>query len=292
MMPLQPGGPVWLYGLLTVTRDGRDVMLAHYGRYVDLKPAGEHGIAEFDDAHGVFTKVLDLEGREPPDTWRCIHNHSNPLRVSAGDGDYFYYATPFAGVRVPARYEDVLNPACYEALRWDEQGRRWAWQKEDPPTTQREEARLVREGRLPEAETRYALRDAATDHPIYLHWGSIAWNEYRKRYLLIGLQRGDGESPSVLGEVWYAEADHPAGPWRAAVKIASHPEYSYYNVRHHAFLDADGGRVIYFEGTYTHTFSGNPATTPRYDYNQLMYRLDLSDARLSPAHAAGVGKAD
>ena len=49
---------------------------------------------------------------------------------------------------------------------------------------------------------------------------------------------------------------------------------------HHDFLDQAGGRVIYFEGTYTNQFSGNPAFTPRYDYNQILYRLDLADPRL------------
>jgi hypothetical protein len=38
--------------------------------------------------------------------------------------------------------------------------------------------------------------------------------------------------------------------------------------------------VIFFEGTYTHTFAGNPDPTPRYDYNQVMYKLDLGDPRL------------
>ena len=41
------------------------------------------------------------------------------------------------------------------------------------------------------------------------------------------------------------------------------------------------GRVIYFEGTYVNTFSGNPEKTPRYDYNQIMYKLDLADERLA-----------
>ena len=49
---------------------------------------------------------------------------------------------------------------------------------------------------------------------------------------------------------------------------------------HHSFFDQEHGRIIYFEGTYTHAFSGNPETTARYDYNQIMYRLDLSDERL------------
>ena len=40
------------------------------------------------------------------------------------------------------------------------------------------------------------------------------------------------------------------------------------------------GRIIYFEGTYASTFSGAPSPTPRYDYNQIMYLLDLGDPRL------------
>jgi hypothetical protein len=40
--------------------------------------------------------------------------------------------------------------------------------------------------------------------------------------------------------------------------------------------------VIFFEGTYTFTFSGSiENATPRYDYNQIMYRLDLHDPRLA-----------
>jgi len=95
---------------------------------------------------------------------------------------------------------------------------------------------------------------------------------------LIGLEQGG--SSSFLGEVWYAEADSPIGPWRRAVKIVTHERYSFYNPVHHDFLDQQGGRIIYFEGTYSHTFSGNPTPTPRYEYNQIMYRLDLSDRRL------------
>ena len=45
-------------------------------------------------------------------------------------------------------------------------------------------------------------------------------------------------------------------------------------------FDKDGGRVIFFEGTYTNMFSGNDDQTPRYNYNQIMYKLDLSDPRL------------
>jgi hypothetical protein len=63
----------------------------------------------------------------------------------------------------------------------------------------------------------------------------------------------------------------------------SHPRYSFYNPIHHGFLDADGGRTIYYEGTYTLEFSGNPYAPSRYTYNQLMYRLDLDDERMKAA---------
>jgi hypothetical protein len=83
--------------------------------------------------------------------------------------------------------------------------------------------------------------------------------------------------------VWYAESKQPDGPWGKAAKVVSHPRYTYYNPVHHTFLDADGGRFIYFEGTYTLEFSGNPVAPARYDYNQLMYKLDLDNPRLKSA---------
>jgi hypothetical protein len=99
---------------------------------------------------------------------------------------------------------------------------------------------------------------------------------------MIGLQ---GEGSSFLGEVWYAEAKQPTGPWRAAKKIVTHIKYSFYNPAHHPFFDQEGGKLIYFEGTYATTFSGAEVGTPRYEYNQIMYRLDLSDPRLKPVQS-------
>jgi len=85
---------------------------------------------------------------------------------------------------------------------------------------------------------------------------------------------------SLLGEVWFAEAPTPEGPWVNAVKVVTHDrgttgDYSFYNPTSHPFFDQNGGRTIYFEGTYTTSFSGNSNPTPLYDYNQIMYRLDL-----------------
>lgn len=79
----------------------------------------------------------------------------------------------------------------------------------------------------------------------------------------------------MLGEIWFAESDSLEGPWESPTKIVTHSDYSFYNPRHHSYFDKDGGRTIYFEGTYTKMFSGTKVGTPRYDYNQIMYRVDL-----------------
>jgi hypothetical protein len=86
---------------------------------------------------------------------------------------------------------------------------------------------------------------------------------------------------SLLGEVWYLEADKPQGPWVYATKIVTHADYTFYNPRHHPMFDKENGRVIYFEGTYTNWLTGHKNFTPRYDYNQIMYKLDLADERLA-----------
>jgi hypothetical protein len=136
---------------------------------------------------------------------------------------------------------------------------------------------MIAAGRMKPDEARFLPRDVDGGNPVLMHRGSVRWNAYRKRWIMIAGQLGGS---SNLGEIWYAEAPEPTGPWRRAKKIVTHDRYSFYNPVHHAFLDQHGGKTIYFEGTYTQTFSGSPAATPRYDYNQIMYRLNLDDPRL------------
>ena len=117
--------------------------------------------------------------------------------------------------------------------------------------------------------------------PVRNHHSTVYWNAYRKRWVMVLVQAG---GTSNLGEAWYAEAAAPQGPWRWTVKVATHAaphdDNDFYNPLQHPTFAKEGGRFIYFEGTYVNTFSGNPNPTPWYNYNQLMYRLDLSDPQL------------
>ena len=112
--------------------------------------------------------------------------------------------------------------------------------------------------------------------------GTVAWNPFRKKWVMIFGQIFG--KPSLLGEIWYAESDELTRPWQKAVKIMTHEKYSFYNVAHQKELDSPDGKTIYIEGTYTTLFSGNESPTPRYDYNQILYKLDLTDRRLQSGH--------
>ncbi len=281
MIPVQEPGVVWLFGMLTVSdAAGKEHLMAHYSRWKDLSKRLEHGLAEMDEETQRFRRVSVL-GDEF--TWQYPQNNAVRAKGSGSDGerDYFYFSTPFCVTRVPATYEDVQNTSSYEALVWSDEMKSHVWQAGGEPLSQESEAKLVSEKKMPKSEARLQVEDAQTGKPVTLHGSSVHWNEHRKRWIMIAVQKSGGDS--FLGEVWYAEAKGIDGPWRKAMKVASHPKYSFYNPSQHAFFDQQDGRYIFFEGTYAETFSGNPVATPRYDYNQLMYRLDLDEARLKPA---------
>lgn len=282
-----PGeGMVWLDGLAVVAdAEGRERLVAHYSLMKSLETRLEHGTMVWDDEREQFEKRVELPRDEQ---WRCLQGH--PARVRDEGRDYLYTLWPDRPVRVPAELDAVLDPARYEAftcvlpgpdtnrLDRDSEGRlRWSWRTNAPPVRQADEARWLRSGVMHDGEARFQFRDVETDRPVRMHSGSVRWNEHRQRWILIGVEQG---GTSFLGEVWYAEARSPLGPWGKARRIVTHEQYSFYNPVHHAFFDQEGGRLIYFEGTYAQTFSGNPDATPWYDYNQILYRLDLDSPAL------------
>jgi len=287
MCPLErKDGVVWLFGLAVVRDDaGAERLIAHYARRQGLAKLFEQGIAVFNDAKEIFERVVELPVGE---TWRFPRGRATPVRE--GKVDYLYFGDAGLNVRAPARLRDVCDPASYEA--WTcagENGPRrradgtldFAWRKDAPPIESPEEIKWLKRGLIEPDECRVTPEDTATKQRVTLHAGSVCWNPHRQRWVLIAVETG-GKS-SFLGEVWYAQSTAPTGPWTRAVKIVTHDRYAFYNPMQHEFFDEDGGRFIYFEGTYSHTFSVRESRTPRYDYNQILYRLDLDDPRLKDA---------
>jgi len=71
------------------------------------------------------------------------------------------------------------------------------------------------------------------------------------------------------------------------IEVLTHENYTFYNVQIDWQLTSPEEPILLFEGTYTTAFSDNKSKTPRYDYNQMLYRLDLDDPALSPAQRDG-----
>ena len=287
MAPLAEPGPVWIEQPFVLTNDGREIMVTCYSRMKDLGTKVEQGLMVYDDAKDQFVKLREISLKE---SWRFPAGPS--FRWNQGGKDFFVIARPFATVRVQADWQSVTNLAAYEAFTClaadstvqtpvvarDHAGRvAWAWRNSGDPLGQKEERTLIKRGLLKPDEARYQLTDIDSGQPIEMHHASIHWNDFRRRWIMLGVQTG---GRSILGEIWFAEATSPLGPWRQAKRIATHEKYSFYNPAQLPFFDEAGGRYIYFEGTYSSTFSGNDQPTPLYDYNQIMYRLDLADTRL------------
>ena len=276
MMPMTEPGAVWMFGLLAMTdAQGRERLFSGYSRQQGLVSADEKGVAEYQTETGQFRP---LAVRDKNENWRMPMGHA--VRAKTKAGDHWYFTAPFAQVRVRANVEAIRDADAYEMLRFDSAASTWIWQSKDPPTTAAEEKMMLENGLMKPEQARYQVRERTTGKLIHLHRASIQWNEWRKRFVMITVQAGEASDPSPLGEVWYAESQAIDGPWTTAIKVASHPAYSFYNPIHHEFFDREGGRIIYFEGTYTKEFSPQTHATPRYDYNQLLYRLDLSNPRM------------
>ncbi len=300
MAPRKGEGVVWLSGLVVLAdTTGRERMLAWFQRRRGLGEVLENGFMMYNDDAELFEKVEDAPIDAP------LYPVGYPSVVKSRDGQgYIYFTAPYPALRVKANWQSYQDLSSYEGytclkpasrfngkdkteLERDSGGRLvWAWKRGTPPLNAKQQQELEQAGLMKRQESPFRLEDAATGSPLLLNNCSCFWNQYRKRYVMIA---SEVLGATVLGKVWYAEADHPEGPWTRACKIITHANkkddaHDFYNPTQHPFFDQEGGRVIYLEGSYVNTFSGNPNQTPYYEYNQIMYRLDLSDPRLTVTH--------
>ncbi len=287
MTPMSKVGPTWPDAFITLKDEqGRARLYAAYANVNTKMETLERGLCVYNDEKQVFESIQKVELKTPAGPT------GHPFKHTVNGVEYVYFAASLPLRRTKADAKSYCDLSSYEAFSClkegtrvddaqidrDETGRvRYAWKHNTPPLGPQDEKKLIEAGKLKAEEALIHLRDADTGKPFTAHAGSVYWNEYRKRWILVVCEVG---GTSMLGETWYAEGDTPQGPWVYARKIVTHNTYSFYNPKQHPYFAKDGGRTIYFEGTYTHTFSGNLVQTPRYDYNQIMYKLDLDDPRM------------
>ncbi len=248
-----PGeGPTWVTGYVSLPDASGNSHLV--GSYVKIKPPLEAyvcGLCVWNDTSSNFEllRVLWTKSSAAPKPPPYPEGHPAFWKDAAGK-EWVLFGNPLPTLRCPATFEGWREPSTWEALKPQEN-----------------------------------LLSAADGAAVRPHSGSIAWNPWRQRWVTVFMQAFG--QPSAFGELWYAEADTPTGPWRPAVKILSHENYTFYNPRLHPEFTPTNSPILIFEGTYTMQFANKPAPTPRYDYNQVLYRLDLDDPALRPAQSSG-----
>lgn len=246
--PMPGDGPTWVTGYISLPdKSGTERLVA---TYVKIKPpleAYQWGLAVWNDESAQFEllRIFWTKSEETPERPPLPEGHATLWQDEQGRS-WVLFGDPFPRLRCPATFEAWQDPTTWEVLQ--------------PQAT---------------------LTDAATGDSIKPHSGSLAWHPWRKRWVTVFMQHFG--KPSAFGELWYAEADRPTGPWGPAVKVLSHDNYTFYNPRLHIEFTPADSPLLLFEGTYTMQFSDNQRPTPRYDYNQILYRLDLDDPALKPA---------
>lgn len=284
--------PAWLDGYTVLPDEsGRERLLARVQIMQSLEKCVARKLAVWNDERAMFEDVRQIPMDAP------LFPVGHPVRAKDADGvDRLYFGECLPHVRCRADWKGIQDLSSYEAFtplapgaRWagvdtkldrDADGKlRWAWKRDTAPIDVKQINELVERGRMKAGEAWFVPTDVETRKPVALGMGSVRFNPFRKRWTMIAGQLNG--SSSFLGEIYYAEADKPEGPWPWARKIVTHDKYSFYNPVQHPFFEQEGGRVVYFQGTYTGTFSRESDFTPRYEYNQIMYRLDLSDPRLA-----------
>jgi len=278
MCPIKADGPKWLEGLMVLANsNGKETLLARYAAIKDLGHINEFGLAIYNDEKEVFERAVVYP------TKNGYHKSSHPILINNGNEPYYYL---FPTLRIKAQIESIKelneyeNFTCvkqigdsYEIERSPDGKPLFKWRKGIAPFNPSINEEAVRKKLIKPEENWIMLHNSQTGKPTktpHQFNGSVYWNKYRGRWIMIT----QGEA----GEIWFSEADTPTGPWVYARLIINHNKYNFYNPTQHPFFDE--GNIIYFEGTYTASFSGAPTQTPMYEYNQVMYQLDLSDARL------------
>ena len=282
-----PGkGPTWIDGLVVLPdKNQRPRLLAQYVKIKSPLTVYERGVVQFNDERQQFGHRATFPKDAP------LYPHGHPFLHRAADGqEYVYFAGGMPLVRVRASLASYLDPSQYETYTFLPAGSgsdvqrnpdgslKFEWRGGQPKLDLKQVNKLIAEKRIRAGESPVHLIDIETGKPVLTQQGSVYWNDHRQRWVMI-ISQSFGSS--MLGEIWFAEASRPEGPWVYARKIVTHNDYSFYNPKQHPYFAKDGGRTLFFEATYTSTFSGNKHPTPLYDYNQIMYRLELDDPRLN-----------
>ncbi|HEY0061475.1 MAG TPA: hypothetical protein VGC21_05100 [Telluria sp.] len=277
------GNPTWLGAMIAVPdSNGDEKLFASFSKPDSNMAPLKNGLVKFDDATQLFKAVIEdypLNGDNYPAGGQAF-------KFDNQDRQYAYFKS--GGLRIPATAEAMVDRTAYEVFTPFSDAQNTILDRTGNALNYRWRKGGSGLGAIAAAITGAGLdagqslaghmRSIDTGGGIGMASTSLSWNEYRGRFVMIGQHKFG--TPSTFGEIWYAEGDTPMGPWVDARKIVSHNNYTFYNPYTHPYLSTDKGKTVYFEATYTSSFSTTPVITPLYNYNQMMYRVNVDDKRL------------
>jgi hypothetical protein len=247
LAPMPGKGPTWVTGYVSLQDGNRQFRLC--GSYIKVRnhlEAYQSGLCVWNDDKEEFELLRVVWTKSETSRKEPPIPSGHPVFWKDSHGtEFVLFGNPLPTLRCPATFEAWQDSAKWEVLK--------------------------------PQESLLATNGAA----VKPHSGSIAWNAFRRRWVTVFMESFG--KPSAFGELWYAETDAPQGPWGPAVKILTHDNYTFYNPRLHPEFTPEGSPILIFEGTYTEEFADRPQPTARYNYNQILYRLDLDDPALASA---------
>ncbi len=282
MIKLKKPGYTWFDWISTLKdKDGNEKLFAKYANVNAYFENYERGIAVFNDDKELFESYKNI-----PQWLGEIHTCNHPFKGIEDGKEFIYFTSVFDFEKVESEIEKVVSPEDYYAFTCLKEGTRldlndihldrdskgkliYDWKRNTDPVGIISQESLIASGQIDQHEAWLQLTDIVTGDLVkQISRGSIYWNSFRKKWILI----------SGSKDIWFSEADTPLGPWVYARKVAEHESFLY-NPTHHPFLDQNGGKDIFFEGTFT-KFMSDEERVPRYDYNQLFHKLSLDNTQV------------
>ena len=217
-------GPIWIDAVCVLPdQQGRSRLVCHYAHMKSLGEMLDHGLAVYNDETQQFEQLQALSMDQ---FWR-FPGQAHPIQHCEGTTEYLYLGEVFPTVRVPATLADLMATDTWEAwtclqpgsssadpqFTRDAEGHvRFSWRKHAQPVDIAEQWQWISQNKLTPDEANCVPLDTDSGKPVRLHRGSVAWNAYRQKWIVIAGEQG---GTSLLGEIWYAEAPALTGPWRA-----------------------------------------------------------------------------
>jgi len=214
-----PGkGPTWIDGLVVLPdKNQRPRLLAQYVKIKAPLTVYERGVVQFNDERQQFGHRATFSKAVP------LYPHGHPFLNRGADGqEYVYFAGGMPLVRVRASLASYLDPSQYETYTFLPAGSgsdvqrnpdgslKFEWRGGQPKLDLKQVNKLIAEKRIRAGESPVHLIDIETGKPVLTQHGSVYWNDHRQRWVMI-ISQSFGSS--MLGEIWFAEASRPEGPW-------------------------------------------------------------------------------